>query len=237
MTNDNSNKKKISYLEWYDILIVTILLLGEGIYNSTLYFLALNQGTRTVAENQVFTPADNYSGLFRQAAFLIAALIYLWLRRFDFRSWRFRLDLKAAAYGVLLFAGVALLFDGYTFLTYYAPGMFAVPGPIGAFFNQEPVSRVLYAILNGVYEELFFLGICLAVRPNHLKFAVPFSLLARFSFHTYQGLTTALGIGFLFGIYFYFFYSRSKDKNLIPFFIAHTIADIFGLSLIFQFYR
>lgn len=237
MLQNQTNSEKISYLKWYDILVLTIILIGDGIYNSTMSFVALQQETTTISDNLIFTSADNYTSLIKQAGLLIIALIYLWFRRFDFKTWHFRFDLKTLFHGVLLFAGVALLFDAYTLATSQVESILPTPNPIGAFFNSEPVSRVLYSLLNGTYEELYFLGMCLAVKPKYLKFAVPFSLLVRFSFHTYQGLTSAIGIGFLFGLYFYLFFRNSKDKNLIPFFIAHAIADIFGISLIFQFWK
>lgn len=48
---------------------------------------------------------------------------------------------------------------------------------------------------------------------------------------------SALGIGLLFGGYMYLLYRRSKDKNLVPFFLAHTIGDIIGLGVLgFFFY-
>ena len=91
---------------------------------------------------------------------------------------------------------------------------------------------MIYAVFNGVYEEIYFLGICLAVKPEHRKWAVPFSLLVRVSFHTYQGMFSALGIGVLFGLYFYLLYRRSKDKNLLPFFVAHMWGDIIGVGIL-----
>jgi hypothetical protein len=80
--------------------------------------------------------------------------------------------------------------------------------------------------ITGIYEELYFLGICLAVRKEHLKWPVPFSVLIRVSFHTYQGILSALGIGLLFGGFRY----------LLPFFIAHAVGDIFGLGILSYFW-
>ncbi len=61
-------------------------------------------------------------------------------------------------------------------------------------------------------RELYFLGICLAVKEEHIKWGCSFSLLIRTSFHTYQGMLSALGIGLLFGGLFLLVYYRSKDK-------------------------
>ena len=209
---------------------------GEGIYTSTVSYIALMQGTTTVGGNLSFSAADNYGALALQAGLLLLALLYLWLRRFDFKAWTIHFDLKAAGCGILIFLAAALLLDVYFLLTDPLAGVLPFPGPIGAFFGGETVSGVIYALLNGVYEELYFLGICLAVRKEHLKWAVPFSLLIRVSFHTYQGMLSALGIGLLFGAFMYLLYRRSKDKNLLPFFIAHAIGDIFGLGILSYFW-
>ena len=230
------NKEKINHLKWFDILVLTLILWGEGIYTSTASYIALIQGASTVDDNLTFSATDNYGALALQAGLLLLALLYLWLRRFDFKAWTIRFNIKAVASGVLIFLAAALLLDIYFLLTDPLTGVLPFPGPIGAFFVNETVSSVIYALLNGVYEELYFLGICLAVRKEHLKWAVPFSLLIRVSFHTYQGIISALGIGLLFGIFMYLLYRRSNDRNLLPFFIAHAIGDIFGLGILSYFW-
>lgn len=230
------NKEKNTYLKWFDILVLTLILWGEGIYTSTISYIALIRGATTVDDNLSFSAADNYSALALQAGLLLLALLYLWLRRFDFKAWTIRFNLKAIGYGIPIFLAAALLLDIYFLLTDPLTGILPFPGPIGAFFASETVSGVMYALLNGVYEEFYFLGICLAVRKEHLKWAVPFSLLIRVSFHTYQGMVSALGIGLLFGIFMYLLYRRSKEKNLLPFFIAHAIGDIFGLGILSYFW-
>lgn len=230
------NKEKNTYLKWLDILVLTLILWGEGIYTSTISYIALIQGKATIDDNLSFSATDNYGSLALQAGLLLLALLYLWLRRFDFKAWTIRFNIKAVASGILIFLAAALLLDIYFLLTNPLTGVLPFPGPIGAFFVNETVSSVIYALLNGVYEELYFLGICLAVRKEHLKWAVPFSLLIRVSFHTYQGIISALGIGLLFGIFMYLLYRRSKDRNLLPFFIAHAIGDLFGLGILSYFW-
>ncbi len=236
MPSIHTNREKISYIRWFDIFILTVILWGEGIYSSTLSYIALLEGTATVDDNLEFSVADNYMALAMQAVLLLIALLYLWLRRFDFKTWTIHFDLKALACGILVFIASSLLYDIYVLLTDPLASVLPFPGPIGAFFGSEAVSVVIYSLLNGVYEELYFLGICLAVKKEHIKWAVPFSLLIRTSFHTYQGMLSALGIGLLFGGLFLLVYYRSKDKNLLPFFIAHTIADIFGIGILSYFW-
>ena len=232
MFSYRQNKEKIRHLKWFDILILTLIMLGQAIYNSTMSYIVLIQGIVTIEDNITYSAADNYFGLARQIVYLLVALAYLWLRCFDFKTWTIRFDLKAVIYGILIFLGAALLLDIYNLLTYQLTVASLFAGPIGAFFGNETVASVIYAMLNGVYEELYFLGICLSVKKESLKWVVPFSLLIRVSFHTYQGMVTALGIGLVFGSFMFLLYHRSKDKHLMPFFIAHIIADIFGLGIL-----
>lgn len=236
MLSIHKKREKTSYLKWFDILVLTVILWGEGIYTSTMSYIDLLQSATTIDDNLSFSAADNYRAFAMQAGLLLLALLYLRLRRFDFKVWTIRCNLKAVGYGVLIFLAGALLFDLYSLLT--APLAIALPfpGPIGAFFGNETVSSVIYALLNGVYEELYFLGICLVIKSDHLKWAIPFSLLIRVSFHTYQGMLSALGIGLLFGGLMYLLYHRSKDKNMLPFFIAHAIGDVFGMGIISYFW-
>jgi CAAX amino terminal protease family protein len=42
----------------------------------------------------------------------------------------------------------------------------------------------------------------------------------------------ALVIGVAFGLLYYFLY-KYKVKNLLPFFLVHALADMFGSSLIY----
>lgn len=226
------NQGKIRHLTWLDLLILTAILWGGSIYSSTVSYIALVQGTAAAEDNLAFSAADDYRALAMQAGLLLLALLYLGLRRFDFTVWTVRISLKAVLCGTLIFLAAALLLDIYSLLA--APLFFGLPfpGPMVAFYGDETVSTVVYALFNGVYEELYFLGICLAVRPQYVRWAVPFSLLVRISFHTYQGMMFALGIGLLFGGFLYLLYRRSGDKNLLPFFIAHAMGDIFGLGII-----
>lgn len=54
----------------------------------------------------------------------------------------------------------------------------------------------------------------------------------RFSFHTYQGLLWALVIGVIYGLFYYVMYKKVV-KNLLPFFLMHALADMFGSSLMY----
>lgn len=125
-------------------------------------------------------------------------------------------------------------------LVFYIPYLPIFPSVQGGAFMQLITgirfSTIIYAVLNGFYEEFFFLGICTAVQDKYKKWVFIYSLFIRFSFHTYQGLSIAVGLGVVLGTFFYFLYTKSKTKNLLPFFIAHTIADISGLTVLNYFF-
>lgn len=225
------NREPISQLAWFDVLILTIIFWSDAIHSSTIHYFNLIQGTTSIDENLIFTVADNYYALITQVLTFSIALAYLWLRHFDFKSWNIHITWKAIGYGILIFIGGAILMDVYFLITDPIAVVLPFPSPMGAFLGNETVSTVIYALFNGIYEELYFLGICLAVAPKSQKRALLFSLLIRVSFHTYQGMLSAFAIGFLFGGYIYLLYHHSKDKNLVPFFVAHAIADVIGLGI------
>ncbi len=71
--------KKLTVLKWFDILILTIILFGDGIINSTLQYIALQNQTTTLQENLTFSPMDNYKALALQLVWLTIAIFYLLL--------------------------------------------------------------------------------------------------------------------------------------------------------------
>lgn len=232
MTLAKNNKSE--NLKWFDILILAFIFCGEGIINSTKGYIALLNGEFNIGEATEFSASDNYSALLSQSVFLGIALLYLLLRNFNFKQWNVKWNIKAVLYGVLIFLGGALLMDLYMMVPNHFYDKLPFPMSISALYNNETISTVIYSLFNGVYEELFFLGICLSVSKRDLKWVLPFSLVVRFSFHTYQGMWSAIGIGFIFGFYMYILYSKSGSKNLLPFFLAHGIADILGLAILWR---
>lgn len=116
----------------------------------------------------------------------------------------------------------------------YAPHTLAMDGMAESAMAAEApahsisLSHLLFALLNGFYEELFFLGLVFAVRPRLLPAAFAFSLFVRFIFHVYQGIIGALSITTL-GLVFYLY--RRKISTLIPFMLAHSFFDLYGLNM------
>lgn len=234
-------KEKIKYIRWFDLLLITGVMFGYMIYSSTLWFVAsLNTSAQeavTYTENYSYSAAENYLGLALQCAYLAVVFVYLKWRRFDFSQWRIKITPRAILTGIVLFAAASLCNDAIGYGVEGLTNLGASPAPLYGFFANETVSTVIYAILNGFYEEIYFIGICLSVQP---KFRIPaflFSLVIRFSFHTYQGLASAFGIAFVLGVGYFIYIVKAKDKNLFPIFFSHTIADVTGLGLVYYIYR
>ncbi len=243
--------QKLTHLRWWDILVVTIIMFGQAIYTSTLQYFTLDDKAVTAVEKITY---DNFGAILTEVILLSAALAYLWVRNFDFSQWKVKIGLKTTLYGILLFIVVALAQDAFYMVTssivYQAQaaadmaaantaGTQAASASLNAFqmlIARTDISSILFALLNGVYEEIYFLGMCLFVAPKNVKYAFLFSLLVRFSFHTYQGLIPAAGIAIVLGLVYYFLYEKTKRQNLYPIFLSHSIADVLGLGLISYFW-
>lgn len=232
---------KLKYLRWWDIIIITVIMIGMGIYQSNVIFLTTSQTSPAdYSTNIVFTLQDNLKGILNQSIQLIIALLYLRWRNFDFRQWNIKINWKNTVFGILLFlicaVSMDLWFGIWNYLIFPAASVYSEVKPVldsGFLYGAaNKFSVILYSLLNGPYEEIFFLGICLSVRPEYRKYAFWYSMLIRISFHTYQGLDSAFGIGILLTVIYYFFYTR-KNNNLYPYFLSHTIADIIGLGIIY----
>lgn len=228
--------KPLRYLTWYDVLILTLILFGQPIWLSTeLYLTGTSQITAGVSES---VASQDYYMIMFQGGTLLFALSYLYFRQFDFKQWQVKIDFKSTAQAISLFLIFSILMEvlfwlfspGYS--AYFASTQFNPWAGFLEFLSQISLSRVLYALLNGVYEELYFLGMVLAVKPQHRPWFWLFSLLVRISFHTYQGLLSAFGIGLILGIGYYIWYDRMGQKNLYTVCLSHAIADVWGLNLL-----
>jgi membrane protease YdiL (CAAX protease family) len=83
---------------------------------------------------------------------------------------------------------------------------------------------VLFAMVNGTYEEVFLLGFLMrGLRHFGLSIALGVMLLVRVLYHLYQGPLGALwvlGVGVVFGLYF------ARTNRLWPLVFAHILWDI-----------
>ena len=165
-------------------------------------------------------------------------LLYLLIRNYDFKQLPIRWNWSIIFWVPFIFALVGLFGDLVTTLTgkynYFNPDLFAYidfTQIIVKFLALSPIA-IAYALLNGFYEEFFFLGLLTSVKEKHKWLVLLYSTIIRISFHTYQGLVWALVIGVVYGLFYYFLY-KYKIKNLLPFFFMHALADMFGSSLIY----
>ena len=230
-------------LRWFDIGIVTLIMFGQFIVRSTqMYMASLSPNLSTaISETSTNTASEGaaYSSNFSLQLILLAlALTYLWIRHFDFKQLPIRLKWSVLFWVPFIFAIMGLFADLVSTLSgqynYFSPQVLAFISPmavINKFLALSPMA-IAYGLLNGFYEEFFFLGLLTSVKDKYKWWVLLFSTLVRVSFHTYQGMLWALVIGVVFGLLYYFLY-KYKVKNLLPFFLVHALADMFGSSLIY----
>ncbi|MDO4430751.1 MAG: CPBP family intramembrane metalloprotease [Lonepinella koalarum] len=212
-----------------DILLLTLIFFGSPIYDSLQQYVELQQIGQEIPTEWALSDQDNYDLLIFEMIALFVAFIYLRWRHFDFKQLNFSVNkwtLPLALLFILLSGGITHLF--YSLMPLLMDETDLSPKlDILSYFS---FSLILVALLNGFYEEVYFLGLIFAVPKNRLIYVVIFSLVVRFLFHTYQGLFSAVGVA-LFGIILVFL--RWRFSVLIPFMLAHSFFDVFGLGLPF----
>lgn len=236
-------EQPLKELRWFDIGMVTLIMFGQFIVRSTQMYMAslspiISTTMSETATNTVSKGAAYSSNFSLQLILLSLALVYLWIRHFDFKQLPIRLKWSVLFWVPFIFAIMGLLADVVSTLSgqynYFSPQVLAFVSPMAVlnkFMALSPMA-IAYGLLNGFYEEFFFLGLLTSVKDKYKWWVLLFSTLVRVSFHTYQGMLWALVIGVVFGLLYYFLY-KYKVKNLLPFFLVHALADMFGSSLIY----
>ena len=190
-------KEPLKTLKWFDILIVTIIMFGEFIIRSTQQFLQSLQPVTEVAQQYTETTtsysdgAADSSNFTLQVILLAIALLYLVIRHYDLKQLKIHFHWSVLIWGSVLFTIVGLFGDVVTTLigeyNYFDPVLIPFMNPqeiINKFLAVSPMA-IAYGLLNGFYEEFFFLGLMISVKEEHQWKALAFSILVRFSFHTY----------------------------------------------------
>lgn len=236
-------KNKLKYLSWYDLLIITVIMFGQFIVTSTeLLIKSLNPASQFIEEYaDTVSSSDGaaFSSNFTlQVVLLILALIYLFIRNFDFKQLKIKFKPSVLIWVVLMFIIVGLFGDFITTVSgeynYFNPELMQYINPleiINKFMTLSPMA-IIYSLLNGFYEEFFFLGLMTSVKGKYKRHTLAFSTLIRISFHTYQGILWAMIIGIVYGLFYYFMYKRIV-KNLLPFFLMHALTDMFGSTFLY----
>jgi len=150
-----------------------------------------------------------------------AALLYLHTRNFDIRSLYPRPSLRGTFLGLGIFVSAWIA-------SVVATAPFASPEqPMAAEFSFAGVSlasTVLFAMVNGTFEEIFLLGVLArGLRGYGLSVAIGVSLLVRVLYHLYQGPLGAVSV-LAVGLTFTLFYLRGEQ--LWPPVLAHILLDI-----------
>lgn len=227
----------LKFLKWWDIAVLTVIMLGNALVQSTMSYFSIED--RVIGNNVEFSARDNIFAIVLEIVLLLVAFLYLRLRNFDFSQWKMKLSFKAIVCGIGMFLLIAVLFDLFFMTSNFILYKNETAGAdeelginmIESFCKNFTVSVIPFAFLNGFYEEIFFLGMCLSVEKKWIPEALIYSIIVRYAVHTYQGQISAICIGLVLGLTFFILYRRSKTKNLIPFFIAHAIGDVFGVGI------
>lgn len=241
-------KQSLKELRWFDILILTAIIWGNSILTSTQMWIASLSATEVVdASVSSFSSSDDWWAIGNEVKLLVIALIYLFIRHFDFKQLKVNLHWNVLLWAPAIFLGAGFLCDlafdvfdlfpsltdKFTYLGYFPYYDWSISSVIEKFATLSP-SRILFSLMNGFYEEFFFLGLLLSTNKMYRPWILIFSTIVRVSFHTYQGLPSALVIGVVFGLFYYFLYTRKND-NLLPFFLGHAFADMVGTSFFYLF--
>ncbi|MGY3724951.1 CAAX protease self-immunity [Granulicatella balaenopterae] len=218
-------------LKWHNIIVVSIIMLGPALIKSTeLYFMT---EPSNIGDNLEFSIMDNYKAIGIQSIQLLIAFLYLRLVKFDFSTWKYKVSLKNIMIAVVVFLLLGLLMDIAMLPTYgidWVIDWIQTNNPISIFGNID-ASLIIFSLLNGFYEEIFFLGICTAVQDKYQKIFWIYAVGLRIAVHTYQGIWSAMSLGIILGVTYHLLY-RKKSNNLFIYTTSHAFADIFGLSLL-----
>jgi caax amino protease family len=231
-------KEKLKHLNFFDLIIIAAIMFGYFAIISTRLFIEGLQTATAHTQSSASEGAAYSSNFIFQVIMLVIVLIYLLIRNFDFKSLKIRFLPSVIIWVPVLFSIVGLFGDLLTTVTgeynYFNPELIQYINPleiIRKFIALSPMT-IAYGLLNGFYEEFFFLGLITSVKEEKKYYALIFSTFVRISFHTYQGITWALTIGVIFGLFYYFMYKKVV-KNLLPFFLMHALTDMFGTGLIY----
>lgn len=221
-------------LHWVDFVVLSLIFFGYFTYNSILLWSYRTEETPSVDASS-FSDAENWWGIATELVFLCIATIYLLLRRFDFKLLNFSVGKKSLLALVILviFGGLAsdiIIYGDLWMSTGQNPFNYVAPNQPPSDFSYITWGLLAFALVNGFYEELFFMGLTFAVKSQYRIYTIVASIFVRFIFHIYQGLVPAIGIALL-GVVFILV--RTKVKSLVPFTLAHALFDVFGAGILY----
>lgn len=233
----NASPKRTLSLADYGVL--ALIFFGYFIFISLWTFFGTPDPQTPSAAS--FSDEQNIFSIILELALLSLAALYLWWRKFDFASLSFSVGwqtLPIMLALILLGGGVIDLFIYGSYWLHYGVSPMAYfsawdSTAASNLFGYINAWLLLFALLNGFFEEFFFMGLTFAVNAKHQIIAIIASVFIRFSFHLYQGLASALGIACM-GLLFILV--RRKFTSLVPFILVHALFDIFGAGVFFWLY-
>jgi len=202
----------------------TLTLLEATVVSSVcfgLFILASLQAVMAGFPDAHYSETGNAWSIGVEAVLAVAALGYLRVRGFDIASLYPRPTLAGSVSGLGLFL-LAWVIGALAMLPFIAPDAEQVVG--FSFAGVSLLSTVLFAMVNGAFEEVFLLGVLMrGLRGYGLSLAIGVPLLVRVLYHLYQG---PLGVVWIlaFGLTFSLAYLRRQD--LWPPVLAHVLWDI-----------
>lgn len=224
-------KKPLNYL---DFLILTLIFFGYFSYLSLAsYFSAPEPESISAAS---FSDSANWLTIGTELVLLAIAYGYLYRRQFDFSRLSFSVNKMTLPLTLALVLIGGLISDAVLYGSHWLlsePSSYVESGEAvqsGDFFAHINGGLLLFALVNGFFEELFFMGLAFAVKSEDRRFALITSVLIRFIFHLYQGFWSAFAIAAV-GLAFIFI--RQKITSITPFILAHALFDLFGAGLLF----
>lgn len=231
--NESSTKRSLSLT---DFGVLALIFFGHFIFLSIWTYLDAADPQPPGAAS--FSDAQNISSIILELGLLAMAGLYLWWRKFDFSLLDFSVGwhtLPIMLALILLGGGVidVCLYGDY-WTRYGISPLAYLSGWDSAFgenlFGHINIWLLIFALLNGFFEDFFFVGLTFAVNARHRIVALIASVVIRFGFHLYQGFPSAFGIA-LMGVIFILI--RQKFTSLVPFILVHSIFDLFGAGVFF----
>ena len=230
---------------WWEVLGVSLVMLGMGIVGSAIYGLTHPSGSFYLLISDRFF-------LFNcafQSAMLAGFLVFL--RK---RGWK-PADFRIRVGGVGFLRGLELLvftYGGFFAVAEFSRLMIRVMGPtpygflahlfVPAHvdlprdgFHIEWMTIVVGTLINAFYEEIVYMayGFNLWAAKYGARTAVLFSILGRLSVHTYQGTEHILPIAawaVLFGVWYRY------HRTVWPLIVAHGLIDLISIGQLKFFY-
>lgn len=233
----NNKPLNHSLLTYLDFLVLSVIFFGYFSYVSILGYFSTPVLDPISASS--FSSSANWISIATELVLLLIAIFYLVWRQFDFKKLDFGVHKMTLPLALALVVIGALttdlvLYGGYWLLSGQNPFVGFGETLPSSLFAHINISLLAFALVNGFFEEVFFMGLAFAVSPKYRPYALITSVFVRFIFHIYQGLSSAFAIATV-GVVFIairHILLKRHIKSITPFILAHAVFDVFGASIV-----